>query len=237
MTRVTVFVTTIGAPTFEACRTALENQPCIVDVIANVTPWAAAQNEMLRRCRTELFIQVDEDMILYPDAVERLVALIDSQAPNVVMACAPLYDEDLEMPIYGIKIYRHALIKDIPFEKHINGDTHDREVWARHGLTWGRSKRTVENCVGRHGTFYTPEQAFARWRGIWQRHRRTNKAPWIKPWLEKLAERYRHSGSSRDLYAMLGAFIGATEGPWPDDCGPDASRPDPVLERLRSLMP
>lgn len=233
--RVTAAILTVGASTFEQCRQALEGRPCIVEVIASVSPFAAAMNEAVRRCATELLVQVDEDMILYPDAIERLVALMDAQPPDVCMAAAPLYDEDLEMPIYGIKIYRTELIRPIPFEHHVDIDLHDRRVWERHGLTWRRSKRTVENCVGRHGTFYTPEQAFARWRGIWQRHRRTNKAPWIEPWLRRLGERYRKSGSKRDLYAMLGAYLGAIEEPWPEDHGPDASKPDLAIDRLRRL--
>src|SRR5690606_7254587 len=151
-------------------------QGCDVVVIANVTPFAAALNEAFARCRgSELLVQVDEDMILYPDAIERLVALMDAQPPHVCMAIAPLWDEDLEMPIYGVKIYRRALLEGIPFEHHVLGDMHDREVWARNGLTYAKAPRTPRECIGRHGTFYTPEQAFARWRGLWQRHRRTGR--------------------------------------------------------------
>jgi hypothetical protein len=234
--RVTAFVATIGAQTFPRCLAALESQPCIVDVIANVSPWAAAQNEMLKRCTTELFVQVDEDMILHPGAISQLVELIDSTAPTCVMACAPLWDVDLDMAIYGCKIYRHALVAPIPFEPHVLGDTHDREVWARHGLTWSRSKRTRENCVGLHGTHYTPEQAFARWRGLWQRHRMTGKAPWIEPWLSRLGERYRASGSRLDLYAFAGALIGATEALWSEDRGPDARRPDEIIATLGRVL-
>lgn len=237
MEHVTAFVTTIGSQTFGACIAALraQTEPLRIDVIDHVAPWSAAQNEMLRRCETRLFVQVDEDMILAPTAIADLVALIDGAAPTCVMATAPLWDVDLEMAIYGIKVYRHELARRVPFETHVLGDGHDRARWAEAGLTWERSRRTRENCVGQHGTDYTPEQAFGRWRGMWQRHRATSKAEWIEPWLDKLAQRYRASGSLRDLYAFIGAITGAIEEPWPDDAGPDFSRPNPVLDRLRAL--
>src|SRR5690606_8144689 len=137
--------------------------------------------------------------------------------------------------IYGVKIYRRALLEGIPFEHHVLGDMHDREVWARNGLTYAKAPRTPRECIGRHGTFYTPEQAFARWRGLWQRHRRTGRLVWIEPWLRRLGERYRKSGAKRALYAMLGAYLGAIEEPWPEDHGPDASKPDLAIDRLRRL--
>jgi hypothetical protein len=236
--RVTVFITTIGASTFERCLHAVLDQEgkFFVDVIQGVAPWSAAQNEMVRRCNTEIFVQVDEDMILFNDALLRLVALIDSTPATCVMATAPLYDVDLEMPIYGVKVYRHALVKPIPFETHVLGDGHDRERWKEAGLTWSRLRRSIEHCVGEHGTSYTPEEAFNRWRGMWQRHRLTGKASWIEPWVEKLARRYEKSKTRRDLYALLGAVIGATEEPWPDGHGPDFTRPNPVLERLQTVL-
>lgn len=227
--RVTAAILTLGSATFAECQRALEGQPCVVEVIRDVRPFAAAMNEAVSRCRTELLVQVDEDMILARDAVARLTALIDAQPPNTVMASAPLWDADLGMPIYGCKIYRHALLRGVPFEPHVLGDAHDREVWARHGLATAKVPRTEQNCVGLHGTHYTPEQAFARWRGLWQRHRRTGVLRWIEPWLSRLAERYRNTGSQRDLYAMLGAYVGATE-----ELSADPTR-DGVLDRLRSL--
>lgn len=235
--RVTAFVTTVGARTFEACVKRLHGQPCIVDVIENVSPWAAAANEMLRRCTTELFVQVDEDMILRSDAVARLASLIDAAPSNVCMATMPLWDVEVEMPIYGVKIYRHALVRDIPFEHHVLGDARDRETWAARGLATTKAPLVRDNCIGKHGTFYTPEQAFRRWRSLWQRHRRTGKLAWIEPFMVTLGERYRESCSRRDLFAWLGAVIGSTEQLWPDDAGPDASRKDDALERLRARFP
>lgn len=230
--RVAAFVTTVGRSTFEACMRSIDGQ-CHVEVIGRVAPFAAAQNLMRERCTTELFVQVDEDMILAPDAIAKLVALIDAQPMTCVMATAPLWDVDLETVIYGVKIYRHALVP--PFENHVLGDKHDRARWAALGLTTAAAAPTRENCVGEHGTFYTPEEAFERWRGLWQRHRRCGALQWIEAWMPKLQD--RATRSRVDLFAWLGAVCGATEESWPDDAGPDFSRPNPVLERLLARIP
>lgn len=239
MTRVTCFVTTIGAHTFAECVAALQKQsiPVRVDVIANL-PWWQAQNEMVSRCETELLVQVDEDMIMMPDGVARLVNLIDAQEPRNVMSCAPVLDVYLDdMPIMGTKIYRHELLRTVPFVKHVLGDMEDRRRWTDAGLTFTNQERTVENCVALHGTSYSPEEVFERWRRQWQRHRRSGRSGWVERWIPKLEKRLRRHWSKVNLYAWLGATVGATETPWADESGPDFTAPNPVLNEYRKLFP
>ena len=68
---VTVFVSTVGYPTFESCIENLQRQDCIfeLNVIDHVAPMSAAFQRMLEECVTPYFVQVDEDMLLYPGAV------------------------------------------------------------------------------------------------------------------------------------------------------------------------
>jgi hypothetical protein len=113
----------------------------------------------------------------------------------------------------------------------VDGDRHDRERLMVAGFSVLTAPRTKERCLGDHGTDYTPEQAFSRWRWLWHRHRRTGAQAWIEPWLDQLSQRYKRSGLRRDLFAMLGAYIGATEDL--DDVDHyDIRLADPVLERL-----
>ncbi len=237
--RVTCFVITIGKPVAKRCLAALAESttPHKLDVIENVSPLAAAYNEMLVRCKTELFVQIDEDMILAPTAVAKLVAAIDASGPEHVMACLPLWDVDLEQPIHGLKIYRHGLAQRHPFQHSADGDRRDRDVWEAAGLTWSAAKLKPGNCVGEHGTEYTPEELFIRWRRLWQKHRHTGRVKWIEKWPKRLADRYERTQTRRDLYALIGAVTGATEEPWSDDRGPDFRREDPVLARLVALLP
>lgn len=235
--RVTAFVTTIGAATFDRCIEALRAQTveAPIVVLRNMAPFSTALQAMADRCETELYVQVDEDMILHPDALERMVAHVDASPPDSVMTIAPIWDVEVEMAIYGVKAYRRDLVRRVPFVDHPEGDIHDRRRWEEVGLGWSKVWRSQCNCVGLHGTFYTPAEAFARWRRLHQTHRRSGRLSWIEPWPAKLAERYRASGSMRDLYALVGAMVGATEE-LPEQLGPDFRRPDPVLDRLRALM-
>src|SRR5690348_11399473 len=73
---VTAFVLTVGAPSFDECMRRLDRQDCRFrrEVIDHVAPMSQALQCMLDRCETPYFIQVDEDMLLYPHAVRTLHA-------------------------------------------------------------------------------------------------------------------------------------------------------------------
>ena len=231
--RVTAFVTTIGGSTFEACIAHLRDQ-CDVVVLANIAPFSVALQMMADQCETEMYVQVDEDMILEPDAIARMVAHVDASPETSVMTIAPLWDVELEMAIYGVKAYRHDLVRRVPFENHVDGDRHDRRRWEAAGLTWTKVPRIRGHCVGLHGTHHTPEEAFTRWRRLMQARHRSDALAWVDRWPAKLRERFAASGSRRDLFALLGAMIGEGEDA---PGGPDFRRADPVLARLVELCP
>ncbi|HBH81991.1 MAG TPA: hypothetical protein DDY39_19355, partial [Nitrospira sp.] len=68
----TVFVLTVDDPALAACLEAIHKQegpPFKLEIIRNVCPFSAAAQRMITECRTEYFIQVDEDVVLQPDAV------------------------------------------------------------------------------------------------------------------------------------------------------------------------
>src|SRR5262245_22053777 len=106
---VTVFVTTVGAPTFEQCLRHLREQDCKsrLKIIDHVAPMNAAFQRMLDECRTPYYVQVDEDMLLHPHAVRTLYDTIEAAGPKVAIYAAGLYDVHLERCIHGIKIFRH----------------------------------------------------------------------------------------------------------------------------------
>ena len=72
--KTTVFILTVGDITFTNCKKAIEDQTYKnfkMNIISNFHPFSIAAQEMIRRCDTEYFIQVDEDMMLQPDAVQK----------------------------------------------------------------------------------------------------------------------------------------------------------------------
>src|SRR6516165_8570913 len=114
----TIFVTTIGdKANFDDCIRHLRAQSVVapIEIIDRVAPLSAAFQEMHLRCSTEFYVQVDEDMILFPDAIETLRKSMESAPKNMALVCAPLWDCDAQCLIYGVKIYRWPIVKQFPY--------------------------------------------------------------------------------------------------------------------------
>jgi len=231
MARVTAFVTTIGRSTFKSCLEHLtaQTEEHVLQVLAGVTPFSAAMQRMADECQTEYYAQVDEDMLLYPHALADAVKMMDhTDATSCVMGIQPLWDEELQTNIYGLKTFRTDLVRRVPFEDHPDGDAHDRELWAAEGLTINKMSRSSKP-VGRHGTHYTPRESFARWRRLFESHGRSQRMAWIEKWPVTLAARAMR-GDRQALGALLGCLVGV-HGEAPLG-GPDARRVDYALEQL-----
>ena len=109
----TVFVSTVGAASFPDCITHLSAQDCRfkLDVIENVAPMSAAFQQMLDRCSTPFYVQVDEDMILHPFAIRRLHEWLTAAEPDVAFVIGWLWDVHLGRGIQGVKAFRHAICR------------------------------------------------------------------------------------------------------------------------------
>ena len=114
----TVFVLTVGAPSFAECLKRLEAQDCRfnLEVIENVAPMSRALQCMLDRCRTRFFVQVDEDMLLYPHAIRSLYTRLAESPPDVAILTCHLFDAHAQRVIYGLKIYRHEIVRAYPYD-------------------------------------------------------------------------------------------------------------------------
>lgn len=114
---VTVFVITVGGPSYKESMKHIKMQDCSfkLDVIEREAPLSRALQSMLDRCTTPYFIQVDEDMILNKDAVRRQYQNIINSQDKVAIFTCHLYDIHAERLIHGIKIYRHAIVKNYPY--------------------------------------------------------------------------------------------------------------------------
>src|SRR5215510_11745900 len=110
----TIFVTTIGDEiNFSDCMEHLRAQTVTrpIEIIDRVSPMSAALQQMHERCRTRYYVQVDEDMLLFSDAVATLEGLIRDAPADVALVCAPLWDCDTGQSIHGLKIYDHDIVK------------------------------------------------------------------------------------------------------------------------------
>jgi hypothetical protein len=92
--QVTVFVISVQTPDLPDCLDALKKQDCLFrqDLIENIAPMDRAFQQMLERAKTPYFVQVDEDMILYPQAIRRLYEHLSNSPPRTAMFFLSLLD-------------------------------------------------------------------------------------------------------------------------------------------------
>jgi hypothetical protein len=215
----TVFVTTIGDEAhFCKCMEHLRYQSIVrpVEIIDRIGPLSAAFQQMIERCKTPFYVQVDEDMALFPEAIETLERLIKQSPPTVAMVCAYLWDCETQQAIQGVKIYRHAVVKQFPYRDTLSCEIEQVARMEAAGFTeilWGGDRST---CLGEHGGQYTPETIFKRWQRHFQKHHQIGNMLWLEPWPQHLLDRYLESRDLVHLYAFLGAITGITAGTPPD---------------------
>jgi hypothetical protein len=240
LTDTTVFVTTIGdKANYTDCLAHLRAQTvcCRIEVIDHVAPMSAAFQQMLIRCRTPFYVQVDEDMILFARAIHTLQRLIRLSPPNVAMICAPLWDCDIQAAIQGIKIYRHAIVRHFPYENILSCEIRQLDQIVAAGFTTiSLPLRNRTTCLGEHGKHHTPVTIFSRWQRTFQKHNRFGHIKWIEPWVDWLLQRYLKSRDTLHLYAFLGAVAGIT-GDAPTDGEKDWRAPNEALQRIQRYFP
>ncbi len=238
--QLTAYVTTIGdEPNFRECTACLRKQTVDfrLEVIRDAAPLSEALNQMQRRSKTPMFVQVDEDMWLFPNALERLRGELEKASPEVAILVAPLWDAQVERPIYGVKIYRTEIVKRFPHRDTISCDaTHNQELEAAgFEVTLLPLRWSQQACLGLHGKHYTPATAFQRWRRIFEKRRRTGRPLWVAPWPARFLKRYQRTGSEVDLYSFLGA-VSALSGEAPADREDDYRERSEDFERIRETL-
>lgn len=217
----TVFVLTVGAPSFAECLRRLDAQDCRFQrqVIENVAPMSRALQCMLDRCRTRYFVQVDEDMLLYPHAVRSLHARLVASPPEVAILTCHLFDTHAQRVLYGLKIYRHEIVRDYPY-----GDVESCEYdQIRRFRTDGFVDLRVpledhlqptEATLGEHGTAWTPQSVYERYLTLERKLRRnrpeapTTSATWVDEHAPFFLQRFLETGAELDLYALMGIVAG-----------------------------
>ena len=234
----TVFVLTVGDPAFEVCLEALHKQegpPFKLDIIRKVCPFSAAAQAMIDRCRTSYFIQVDEDMVLAPDAVASMENVMAAAPDDVGMICFHLFDEDRGLPIQGVKIYRTALMKSLMFQDVKASEMDLLAQMGRLGIQW----ILHPDVKGQHGTVYTPDTIYRRYKTLYEKD--------IRQWnvltsdIRRKADAFRQTGDPLQLFALLGAAHGIINAPLAADREKDARAYDlaelDVFRRLFLMDP
>jgi len=207
----TVYVITIGGITAADCVSRLKNQDCKfqLDTVENYSPSAAAFQEMINRCETPYYIQVDEDMLLRPDAVRRMYNGVIESGPKEAIIVYPLWDVHLDRWIFGVKIYKHEIMKNYPYINRVACEVDQITRMKKDGYTF---KCIFDNrryqCLGLHGTSFTPEMSYERYKGLVEKHRNHGLIPWIIPYYGIFYSRLKRRWDDVDAMALCGLLIG-----------------------------
>jgi hypothetical protein len=209
---VTLFVTTVGYPTFRTCLDYLAAQDAVftLKTIDHVAPMSAALQRMLDDCTTPYYIQVDEDMLLYPYAVRTLHDRISTADPEVAQYVSALWDVHVERAIYGLKIYRHAIASRYPY-RNVNGCEWDQvrrlraDGYVDVRATLKGATRNSADTMGLHGTYWTPHAAYLRYCALELKRRKGNRShQWLVESAHYLLDRFLLTRSQTDFYGLMG---------------------------------
>lgn len=214
--QVTAFVTTVGAPSYAACRDHLRLQDCDVhlQVIERVAPMHAAFQRMLEECRTPFFVQVDEDMLLYPHAIRTLYERMTAADGRAAVVIGDLYDAHLERCILGVRIQRHAIVRHFPFEPAPSFEKlHARRLReAGYAIIWNPPGRepSAEWTLGLHGTHWTAESIYERYATLERRRRgHPRDLAWFEEYPAVFLRRFLEDQSELNFFALMGLLSGA----------------------------
>jgi hypothetical protein len=213
--QVTVFVTTVGAPTFEACLAHLRQQDCEfgIEIIDHVAPMAAAFQRMIDHCRTPFYVQVDEDMLLRPHAIRALYQHIQAAPAEVAEVVGLLFDVHVQRPIEGVKIFRHAIVRHYPFENLDGCDVRQLRRLEDDGFKVIRRSRVAQppitaisrEIMGLHGTAYTKRSIYERYLSYWLKCRRGTIQPRsAREDAHRFLDRMLDEPSELNLFALMG---------------------------------
>ena len=220
---VTVFVSTVGGPSFAECMAHLERQDCRfrLRVIENVAPMSAAFQRMLDECETPCYVQIDEDMLLYPQAVRMLHDRLCTAKPDVAMVAGWLWDVHLGRGIIGVKAFRHAIVRHYPLANIQSCEIDQLQRFRRDGYRYlpppdGHPTEQGEWTLGLHGTHYDPRSMFERYATLERvLCQYPDKLAWFETHGAEFLRRFRAEPSEINTMALLGILAGRLTGDCP----------------------
>jgi hypothetical protein len=217
---VTVFVSTIDNISFSECMKHLALQDCRfrIEVIENVAPMSAAFQQMIDRCRTPYYVQVDEDMLLKPHAIRTLYECVQESDDDHAIVVRLLWDDHLRRAIQGVKIYRHGIVSQFPYRDVQSCEIDQIKRFQAHEFKIARpiDREYYEDSpevLGYHGKFFHIESVYERYFSLMQKRKKyAVKVHWIDRHLIEFFERFKADPTEFNLMAVLGFLAGHLVG-------------------------
>lgn len=221
--QVTAFVVSVDDDTenLRHCCAALGRQDVLFrhESIHNVAPMDRGFQQMVDRCETPYFVQVDHDMILNPDGIRKLYDNMVRCDDMTAIYCLPLWDEHLQRTILGCKIYKTDIMRRYPYQESFSCEMDQFGRMKKDGYklkaVWSHFEPDDRN-VGRHGVYYTPRTIFIRYKRLMEKSRLFPWIGWVGVLPQDFKQRFQLDPSDLNFWAMAGSIAGMTSNI--DDC-------------------
>ena len=203
--KLTVFVICCGQnPNYNSCINALEKQNVIFTIkeVKNVSPMSAAFQKMIDDCETEYYIQVDEDMILFENTIETIFNSLERSDINTSTISYMLKDVHLDFNLYGVKGYKHFILKNYPYNLEIISCEVEQIKRLKND---GYDTLMIPKVVGYHSPEWTEDIIFERYFDLMEKWKNF-KYHWLDELPSKLLQIFRNEPSDINFYALMGAM-------------------------------
>jgi len=208
---VVICIGTIGSETFSKCKKSVDvifknnNRVRSVFVIKNKTPQSEWLNEM-RRCsrNSEWCLQVDEDMYLNSNALDRLLEFAEKKRAagvKILSACSLLYDIFLESNVGSLKLWNSNALFELEFKDVLGGD----RDFAKRAKKIGYKIVETDLVLGMHDSAPNPGVAFKKYFEYTQKLRKFNGDEHAKRFSCLLKNKYLKKKSSINKKAYDGS--------------------------------
>lgn len=226
----TVFVITHdNEPNLQQCLLALEKQTVKfkTDIINNYHPMSSAFQQMLDRCTTPYYVQLDSDMILYSDSIKIMLDEIKKSDSMECMCCFKLHDTHLNRAIDGIKIYKYDIFKNFPYRDILGCEMEQLERLEKENYTYKR----LTKVIGDHCPIWTKESIFERYFNYMEKYKKTKSSNYIQL-LQTLLDIYLKNQNVINLYALIGGLSSAV---YPENLTTEKDYTIPLLSKFKYI--
>jgi GR25 family glycosyltransferase involved in LPS biosynthesis len=201
----TVFIISCGFnPNYEDCKMSLENQTVKFKLkeVKNISPMSKAFQKMIDDCDTDYYIQVDEDMILFEDTIEKIYDRFIITEDNISIIAHMLNDNHLDFDIYGIKGYKHKIMKNYPYNLEIISCEVEQMARLQND---GFETLMYSEVVGYHSPKWTEQLIYERYFDLMEKWK-VFKYDWLGELPAKLMEIFKLDPININLFALMGAM-------------------------------
>lgn len=162
---ITIFLITISGYQLKYALQAINQlstfSNILVHVIKDIFPTTKAYNEMRLRCKTKYFVQLDEDMELFPYSIQMLKSAINLNVKKCFLYTFYLIDEYLGIGekkyLIGLKLYNFGIMKEFPVSNNHNESTSSVDRHWHHSIhDAGYVQKNICDPIGYHAKHRKP---------------------------------------------------------------------------------